>query len=109
MSDRDPSVDPGGAEATSSELDAQLQAEVEAALGSSFKEPVKEEMFLRDQLRRSLVAAKDIEEGEPLTGDNITVKRSSKAGIEPKHYDDVLGKRAKSRISKDAPITIELV
>ena len=33
MSEIDPSVNPGGAEATSSDLDAQLRAEVEAALG----------------------------------------------------------------------------
>ncbi len=44
--------------------------------------------------RKSIVAARNIEKGELLTEENMTVKRPGN-GISPMMWDDVIGKRAK--------------
>ena len=67
--------------------------QVEAALGSSRKTPSVSEMRNRDVVRKSLVAARDIQKGETLTEINIAVKRPG-TGVSPLYYWDRLGIRA---------------
>jgi len=80
--------------------------EVERALGMGEKAVQEVEAELRAFARRSLFAARDIAAGETLTQENVVVLRRGKlgAGLSPKHYECVLGRRASRRILKDSPI-----
>ena len=93
------------------ELKCLLEAirEVELALGSSAREPVEEEIILRDKFQRSLVASLDIEAGDLLKLDNISAKRSGRPGIAPEYFDIVTARVAKKRIPKGTPITWDLI
>lgn len=79
--------------------------EVEKARGSKIKEPTANEIPLREEWMRSLVALKDIEEGQILTLDLIGVKRSITKGLEPKFLESALGKRTTKTLHQDEPIT----
>ena len=83
--------------------------EVELSMGSSIKRPVSDEISLRDKLRRSIVAARNIEKGEILTEDKITAKRSNVKGLEPRYIEIIVGREVKKNISKDDPITMDLL
>lgn len=67
--------------------------EVELALGYSVKQPAVSELKNRPVARKSLVANRDIREGESFTQENLTVKRPGD-GINPIHYWEWLGKIA---------------
>ena len=58
--------------------------------------------------RRSVYAVRDIAEGEMLTRDNIRCIRPGH-GLKPKHYEDVLGKRAKTALSRGTPLTFDVI
>ena len=67
--------------------------EVEAGLGGSVRRFCEKEFGQRKVHRRSIAIKNPIKAGEPLTNDNITVKRPG-IGIKPKHVDVILGKKA---------------
>jgi len=83
--------------------------EIELSMGSSIKRPVSDEISLRDKLRRSIVAARNIEKGEILTEDKITAKRSKVKGLAPRYIEIIVGREVKKTISKDDPITMDLL
>ncbi|MDE7322997.1 MAG: pseudaminic acid synthase [Lachnospiraceae bacterium] len=56
--------------------------------------------------RRSLFVVKDIAAGEMLTPENIRSIRPA-YGLKPKHYKEVLGKKAKHDISRGTPLAFE--
>ncbi|GHA61430.1 pseudaminic acid synthase [Pontibacter akesuensis] len=58
--------------------------------------------------KRSVYAAKDIAAGEELTKENIRVIRPG-MGLAPKHYEEVLGRKAKQAIPKGTPLNWGLV
>lgn len=58
--------------------------------------------------RRSLYAVADIEAGEILTAENIRSIRPG-FGLPPKHYETVLGKKAKVRIERATPLSLDLI
>jgi pseudaminic acid synthase len=58
--------------------------------------------------RRSLYAVADIAAGEPLTPRNIRSIRPG-FGLPPKHYDDLLGRKARSFISRGTPLAWDLI
>lgn len=60
------------------------------------------------RFRRSIFAVKDIKNGEKLTRDNIRVIRPA-FGLEPKYYQEVLGKTARLNIEKGTPLSWELL
>ncbi|MFZ5644548.1 MAG: N-acetylneuraminate synthase [Bacillota bacterium] len=74
--------------------------QVEAALGSQVKKPASSECKNITAARKSLVAAKDITEGEIFTEDNLTFKRPG-SGISPMQYWDWLGKSADRSYKRD--------
>ena len=92
-------------------LMAQKIREVEQALGSGEKEVQIQsaEPELREFGRRSIFTLWDIAEGELFTIENIAVLRCGKLahGVEPKHYDEVLGMRAERNIMAESAITRE--
>ena len=84
-----------------------LVREAEEALGNVDYEPTekaKEHRFLM----RSIFASDDIKKGGELTKENIRVVRPGN-GMHPKHYPEVLGKRAKLDIKKGTPLSREMV
>jgi sialic acid synthase SpsE len=83
--------------------------ETEHSLGSSIKGPVADEFPLREKMQRSLVSSDDIKEGDVLTEDKISIKRSDEKGLEPRYFEIVLGRKARKNIPKDKPITFESI
>ncbi len=67
--------------------------QVEAALGSLIKMPSPSEVKNRDAVRKSLVAANNIKQGEVFTEHNLAIKRPG-TGISPFNYWAMLGKKA---------------
>lgn len=55
--------------------------------------------------RKSIVAAKDINKGEQLTEENLTVKRPG-TGISPMRWEEVIGTKAKRAFSEDELIEL---
>ena len=80
--------------------------EVEKMRGSSVKMPFGSEVENRINNRKSVVALKDIEKGEEFTSENIGIRRPG-TGIEPRHFEEILGKKAASAIPRDEPLKWE--
>jgi N-acetylneuraminate synthase len=68
--------------------------------GTSQKRPIKAESESRKHARRSLVAIKDIEQGQEITRDHVAIKRPG-TGIPPTMIDIVVGRTARANISRD--------
>lgn len=77
------------------ELTAMVKAirNIEQALGDGLKHVSASERPNIEVARKSIVAARDIAQGEILTEENITVKRPGN-GISPMRWDEVIGTRA---------------
>ena len=78
---------------------------IEAALGSSQKEPSSSEEKNRPIARKSIVAKKHISQGEVLTVENIVVKRPG-SGINPMRWYEVLGTIASRNYEEDELIVL---
>lgn len=66
---------------------------IEQALGNSEKVVSSSELNNKTVARKSIVAARDIFEGEVLSEDNLTVKRPGN-GISPMQWESVIGTKA---------------
>jgi N,N'-diacetyllegionaminate synthase len=93
------------------ELDEMVTAirKTEKVLGSGEVEVLKAEEELHEIARRRIHASRDIEEGEVISEDEIEVLRSGrrKKGLEPKFYEEVVGRTAKTGIEKGEGVTWE--
>ena len=78
---------------------------IEKALGSSKKCPNKSELKNRTLVRKSLIAARQIEIGEKFNHENITVKRPG-TGLSPMLIDEIIGKVSAKKYNKDDLITL---
>lgn len=58
--------------------------------------------------RRSLYVAKDMEAGEIFTADSVRIIRPGN-GLPPKEFDNVIGRRARSRIMRGTPLSWDLI
>lgn len=70
-------------------------------MGSSIKRVVEDEKILYDCDRRSIISIKDIEIGERITLDNVSILRAERnitPGLEPKHLSDVLNKKVTRKV-----------
>ncbi len=87
------------------ELAAMIAAirEVEVALGRPIKAPAPEELGNRAIARRSLVAARPIAAGEPLSLDNLTAKRPAD-GVSPMEVWPMLGRPAPRAYQADEAV-----
>ncbi|WP_350293397.1 N-acetylneuraminate synthase family protein [uncultured Croceitalea sp.] len=72
-------------------------------IGSDNKKPLRTEEISRQNARRSLVALKDIDQGEAIKMEHLTWKRPA-SGISPKEIQKVLGKTSKITIKEDSII-----
>lgn len=76
---------------------------VEQALGTGVKVPVETEFANRTIVRKSLVAAKNIAEGDVLSKENLTAKRPA-GGVSPMMTWKMLGRRAEKSYPQDAKL-----
>jgi N-acetylneuraminate synthase len=58
--------------------------------------------------KRSIYVVKDINQGQPFTGQNIKIIRPGD-GLAPKFYNETLGKLAKSDLKRGTPLSFDLV
>jgi pseudaminic acid synthase len=65
--------------------------------------PAEEKSLL---FKRSIYISKDIKAGEVLNEDNLRVIRPA-SGLAPKHWDEVVGKRAKTDLKAGTPLSWE--
>ncbi len=89
------------------ELKAMVDAirNIEQALGDGHKHVSDSERPNIIVARKSIVAARDIKQGEILTEDNITVKRPGN-GVSPMLWDEVIGTAAKRDFAYDELIEL---
>ncbi|MBS1492828.1 MAG: N-acetylneuraminate synthase [Bacteroidetes bacterium] len=73
---------------------------VDLAMGDGDKQIAASEEKNIVIARKSILAAHDIEEGEVFTDENLIVKRPG-SGINPMRWNEVVGKKAKRKFSKD--------
>ena len=87
------------------ELKAMVTAirNIEQALGNEEKNVSTSEGRNKSVARKSIVAAKDIEKGELLTEENLTVKRPG-GGISPMKWEYIIGTRAIRTFEADEQI-----
>ncbi|MEW5743966.1 MAG: N-acetylneuraminate synthase [Nitrospirota bacterium] len=77
----------------------------ERALGNGIKSPSLSEMKNKIAVRKSIVASRNIEKGETLSEENVTVKRPG-TGISPMKWDSVIGTVAKAKFTEDEIIEL---
>lgn len=58
--------------------------------------------------KRSLYVVQDIQAGESITAQNVMSKRPG-FGLHTRHYDEVMGKKAKALIKKGTPLSFDLI
>jgi len=73
-----------------------------------FEELQKEK---RETYLRCIVAKKNIQKGESLTEENITIKRPNpgQQGLEPKNYNSIINNKANCDIPIDSPIIFDMI
>jgi sialic acid synthase SpsE len=76
---------------------------VSSALGDGMKRPSKSETKNIPISRKSIVAARSINQGDLFSADNLTVKRPG-LGISPMRWDDVVGQIAQKNYAPDEPL-----
>ncbi len=76
---------------------------IERAMGDGNKRPTPSERANLPIVRKSLVAARPIQFGEPFTADNVTAKRPG-TGISPMHWDSLIGRNASRAYAPDEQI-----
>jgi len=81
--------------------------EVEKSLGKVTYE-INDKLKASRVFARSLFVVENIKKGETFTKTNIKSIRPSN-GMHPKHYYEILGKKAKSDIEKGTPLSWELI
>ncbi|MCI5210254.1 MAG: N-acetylneuraminate synthase [Candidatus Electrothrix sp. ATG2] len=77
---------------------------VDQIMGDGVKGPRPAEFGNRTVVRRSIVSARSIRQGEAFTQENITLKRPG-AGLSPFDYWDILGKKATRNYDLDEVIS----
>ena len=73
------------------------------SMGRSIKAPVEPSDFI-PLIRRSLTAFRPIAAGQVISGGDLAIKRPG-TGIEPRHFDAVVGMRAAVAIAEDETLT----
>lgn len=77
---------------------------VEKSLGDGIKRCMPSEEDTKSVARKSLVVQEDLQPGDVLTEENLTVKRPG-TGIPPKYYSLLIGKTVKTEIKEDNVLT----
>ena len=78
---------------------------IEKAIGNGLKEPSSSELTNKAVARKSIVASREIKQGEILSEYNLTTKRPG-TGISPMKWYEVIGKAAARDFSEDEIIEL---
>lgn len=78
---------------------------IEIALGDGIKKPSNSEKKNLKIARKSIVAKRDIKEGEKLTIENLDIKRPGE-GLSPMFWENVIGQTAKRDFEEDELIQL---
>lgn len=78
----------------------------EKLLGNGIKEPTEREKMIMQDVRRSIVASKDLKKGTIITEDSIEFKRPGN-GLKPEFSELLMGRKLKRDIMEDEIITID--
>jgi N,N'-diacetyllegionaminate synthase len=78
---------------------------IEKALGTGIKKPSPSELKNKPVVRKSIVAARNIREGEAFTVENLTIKRPG-TGISPMRWDNILKMNASRDFYEDEIICL---
>lgn len=78
---------------------------IEKALGDGIKNPTLSEKKNIEIARKSIVAKREIKEGEIFSTENITVKRPG-SGLSPMLWDQVIGTKSKKDFGTDEQIVL---
>ncbi|MEA3446170.1 MAG: pseudaminic acid synthase, partial [Bacteroidota bacterium] len=81
--------------------------EAEKSIGKESYE-ISEKVKKNKVFGRSLFVVQDIKKGEIITEENVRSIRPG-MGLHPKHYFDILGKKAKSDIERGTPLSFDLI
>jgi sialic acid synthase SpsE len=92
------SIDPNGLKSLISQIH-----EVDQMKGNGIKIPQFSEIKNRLAIRKSITAKRDLQQGEKIQENDISIKRPAD-GIEPKYITMILGKTINTNIKKDSPI-----
>jgi Sialic acid synthase len=76
---------------------------IHAALGGG-KTILPEEKKTIDFAYACVVTTKDVLAGEPLTPENVWVKRPGTGEIKARHYNEILGRRVKQTLKKNSQV-----
>ena len=79
---------------------------VEAALGDGEKRPQPSEADVRAVARRSIVAARDLAEGETVDAGAVAIKRPG-GGLAPAEIERVIGARVRRAVARNTPLVAE--
>lgn len=82
--------------------------DVEKAIGKPEKRPVEREMVYLKRGRRSLFAAVDLKTGATITRESVVILRPGN-GLMPKYLDEIIGKKVKTDIVANEPLTWEKI
>ena len=78
---------------------------IEKAIGNGLKEPSSSELTNKAVARKSIVASREIKQGEVFSEENLTTKRPG-TGISPMKWYEVIGKVASRDFSEDEIIEL---
>jgi N,N'-diacetyllegionaminate synthase len=81
---------------------------LEKAKGDGIKKPTDMEMKNIKTNRVSIVSMQDIEKGNVITKEMIDIRRPG-TGIQPIHLEKVIGSKSKVNVSKETPITFDMI
>ncbi len=76
---------------------------IEKSLGDGVKQPSEKELTIRKNVRKFILAAKEIKKGEMFSETNITTKRTN-GGVSAMYWDNYIGKKATNNYLKDEEI-----
>ena len=76
---------------------------VEMAMGDGVKKPDRSELWGLKNSRKSIIAKVDISSGTQIVREMLAIKRPGN-GIEPKYFDQVIGKFSMKKIKKDSSL-----
>lgn len=72
--------------------------------GCGIKMPAESEKITRKNNRKSIVLAKEVKSGDLIDRDSIAIKRPG-FGIEPRFFDQIIGRRVRRNIEEDSVLT----
>jgi sialic acid synthase SpsE len=75
-------------------------------LGNHLKKPSKSELKNKKIIRKSIVAKRNIKEGERFSDANITCKRPE-GGISPIYWNKIFGRKSKQNFKIDTFISLK--